>query len=1151
MANIFKNKKNYTQDFYKFLGEHKVARGEPYSHTSLGDPKGCYIVDTKERDKFFNLYKKALGEGAELYLSEVHRSQGPILIDIDVKYPKNLQLDDRIYKKFLNAFLKEYNIIISKYLIFEEEDFLTFIFEKSKPTEKEDCFKDGIHIVYPRICATNKLQYVMRNDLVIRLNEIGLFDNLGLLNKTEDIVDKAVIETNNWMMYGSCKPGTPPYLLTQIFNYELKDQDTSKYDNEFIHEYLSIRKFGKENLTEYRDGYDEKKILGEYEKLNRKRVVVGRKTFSVVSNQEDIKTAKELTDILNPDRAKSYEGWLSVGFCLHNIDYCLIETWIEFSKLASNFKEGECEKMWDTFRNNNYSLGSLYRWAKEDNPEKFADLLMTKVNEAILESIDGSSYSIAKAFYKIYRFNYVCANIKTNLWYEYKSHRWIECEEGHTIYTKLNEDMAGEYVKLSHALFTKALIPAITAKEKEELLDKRKKVDKIFEKIRNVSLKNNIITECRTIFFDPTFASRLNENKNVIVFNNGVYDFKEHKFRDGLPEDVMSYTTNINFIKFDENNNYVKEIIKYFFEVQPELDMNKYILDLLSGCLIGNIPDEKFQIWTGTGCHAKGTQILMYDGNLRKVEDVQTGEYVMGDDSRRRLVTELFRGRAKMYRINQTDFFSSYVVNGEHILSLRIINSKIAINFKGFNVYQTEGYYYIDIKVEDYLKLPETSRKLLYGYKRKILDNHHYNNDFNFNQMNINNMNDLNNIHNKFEIQIDEQLYKNTRLLKINKRMMILDNLIENGSEINITKYNDLVVDQIVMLCHSVGYHLIIYTDIIKIFKNSIPLSKIDVVPLEEDDFYGFQLSGNHRYMLEDGTITHNSNGKSLTVDMLNAALNDYATEVQVTLLTRKRADATQANPELAKTKGKRFVTLQEPENQDTLQIGFLKSLTGGAKVSTRNLHERTFEFEPQFKLFLLCNKVPEIPSNDGGTWRRIRVTPWELKFCNNPIKPNERQMDISLKDKIKTDPWKEALLSYLIHHYETYVKGKPVPEPNKVIKYTQMYQDLADIYQNYIHDRLEITNNKKDKITYKILYEDFKDWFQLTRNTRTTIKFGEFKIELLQKLPDDVTDTMKGIKLRPADVKPKADIENFVDDNDGEEDNTKNEEEKGEASYA
>jgi hypothetical protein len=132
-----------------------------------------------------------------------------------------------------------------------------------------------------------------------------------------------------------------------------------------------------------------------------------------------------------------------------------------------------------------------------------------------------------------------------------------------------------------------------------------------------------------------------------------------------------------------------------------------------------------------------------------------------------------------MYKIHQKDFFSNYVVNGQHVLSLRLINSKHSINFKGYNIYMTDGYYYIDIKVEDYLKLVESNKKLLYGYKRKILDNHHYNNDFNFDQIRVNNTNDLNNTHNKFDILIDENLYKNTRLLKIHKRMKILDNLIQ------------------------------------------------------------------------------------------------------------------------------------------------------------------------------------------------------------------------------------------------------------------------------------------------------------------------------------------------------------------------------------
>ena len=1174
MSELFKNKKNYTQDYYNFIGEHKVQRGEQYSHTSLGTPKGCYLIEAKDKDKFFNLYKKALAEGAELFMSEVHRSQGPIIIDLDIKYPKDKEVTSRVYEGFLNAFLKIYNDIILKYLVTDEDDFLTFIFEKCKPTERQDCFKDGIHVMYPYICASNKLQYVMRNELVQKINEIGLFEGLGFINKTEDIIDKAVIETNNWMVYGSNKEQNPPYLLTKVLTYERKEVDKKKYENDMIYEFLSIRKFAKENITEYRAGFDEGIILKEYEKLNKKKIQVGRKHVTVVSNQEDIRTAKELCELLNVDRAKSYETWLNVGFCLHNVDYCLLETWIEFSKLSpSNFKDGDCDKLWENFRNNNYSLGSLYRWAREDNPEKYAEFLMSKVNEAIIESIDGTSYAIAKAFYKIYRFNYVCADIKTNMWYEFRNPRWIDCDEGHTIYTKLNEDMANQYLKLIQALVNKALSPTITAREKDELMDNKKKVEKIYDKIRNVALKNNIITECRTLFYDPLLKSRLNENKSILVFNNGVYDFKEHRFRDGLPEDFMSYTTGTNYIKYDANNNYIKEIDSFFKAVQPEAEMSKFILDNLSLCLTGYIPDEKFHIWTGTGCHAKGTQILMYDGSSRNIEDIVYGDIVMGDDSKKRIVSHVFKGRSMIYKVNQSDFGGSYEVNGDHILCLRLINSKIInelekyiFKFRDTHFYQEDGYYYMEIRVDDYLKIDEKYKKYLYGYKRKIADNHTYNNDYmyyinhhnnDYNAKDVKKLlfkHQIDDKNNRDYIIVDENLYKNVKSFRLNKRISLLETIISDNTEIKIDKINDLTMEEINKLCHSVGYHTIMYEDIIKIYKNCIPISRLSIEKLKEDEFFGFEIGGNHRYMIGDGTITHNSNGKSLSVEMLNNALNDFAAEVQITLLTRKRADATAPNPELARTKGKRFVTLQEPENNDTLQIGYLKSLTGGARVSTRTLNEKTFEFEPQFKMFLLCNKVPEIPSNDGGTWRRLRVSPWEMKFVDNPKEIHERKADRDLKEKIKTDAWKEALLTYLINHFEVNIAGKPIYEPPKVLQYTKMYQDISDVYQNFITDKVTYTKNSKDKTTFKILYEEFKTWFHFSRNIRTTVKLAEFKIEMMNKMPQDIVkitaQVIRGVIVKLGDGEVKNidtnDMldkkENNVSDDENEENDEKDE---------
>jgi len=69
------------------------------------------------------------------------------------------------------------------------------------------------------------------------------------------------------------------------------------------------------------------------------------------------------------------------------------------------------------------------------------------------------------------------------------------------------------------------------------------------------------------------------------------------------------------------------------------------------------------------GCHAKGTEILMYDGSIKKVEDIIVGDKLMGPDSESRTVLELKRGREEMVKIIPTKG-ESFVVNKSHILHL-------------------------------------------------------------------------------------------------------------------------------------------------------------------------------------------------------------------------------------------------------------------------------------------------------------------------------------------------------------------------------------------------------------------------------------------------------------------------------------------------
>ena len=74
-------------------------------------------------------------------------------------------------------------------------------------------------------------------------------------------------------------------------------------------------------------------------------------------------------------------------------------------------------------------------------------------------------------------------------------------------------------------------------------------------------------------------------------------------------------------------------------------------------------------------CHGRDTPILMWDGTIKKVQDIKTGELICGDDSTPRKVLSRARGFEMMYRITPTKG-DSYVVNASHILSLKISGNR-------------------------------------------------------------------------------------------------------------------------------------------------------------------------------------------------------------------------------------------------------------------------------------------------------------------------------------------------------------------------------------------------------------------------------------------------------------------------------------------
>ncbi|CAN5744267.1 replicative DNA helicase [soil metagenome] len=105
-------------------------------------------------------------------------------------------------------------------------------------------------------------------------------------------------------------------------------------------------------------------------------------------------------------------------------------------------------------------------------------------------------------------------------------------------------------------------------------------------------------------------------------------------------------------------------------------------------------------------CLGKGTKVLMYDGSLRKVEDVEAGEFLMGDDSSPRRVLSIARGKERMYWVRQNKGID-YRVNESHLLSLK--RSRNEGPHRNGDV--------LNITVRDYLQKSDKFKSNYKGYK--------------------------------------------------------------------------------------------------------------------------------------------------------------------------------------------------------------------------------------------------------------------------------------------------------------------------------------------------------------------------------------------------------------------------------------------------
>jgi hypothetical protein len=154
-------------------------------------------------------------------------------------------------------------------------------------------------------------------------------------------------------------------------------------------------------------------------------------------------------------------------------------------------------------------------------------------------------------------------------------------------------------------------------------------------------------------------------------------------------------------------------------------------------------------------CFKIGTKVLMFDGTIKNIENINVGDQVMGDDSTPRNVLETHNGIDTMYSVTNAKGLE-YIVNSEHILSLKYTTKKTlrddikkqayrvcwfdkqkilytskVLSYKGKdkNDVKIEAQKfldeiiddrYVDISIKDFSKLSENYKRFLQGYQVPI-----------------------------------------------------------------------------------------------------------------------------------------------------------------------------------------------------------------------------------------------------------------------------------------------------------------------------------------------------------------------------------------------------------------------------------------------
>ena len=138
------------------------------------------------------------------------------------------------------------------------------------------------------------------------------------------------------------------------------------------------------------------------------------------------------------------------------------------------------------------------------------------------------------------------------------------------------------------------------------------------------------------------------------------------------------------------------------------------------------------------------------------------------------------------------------------------------------------------------------------------------------------------------------------------------------------------------------------------------------------------------------------------------------------------------------------------------LSASLVKTLTGRDTINARFLNENSFEFVPQFKLFINTNHLPKVTDPTVFDSGRVKVVPFNRHF-------SEEEQDKTLKRRLRQTENLSGILNWCLDGLRL-LQETGLDAPRTVREATAQYRRDSDKIARFVDEMMEKTQTERSE---------------------------------------------------------------------------------------